>query len=264
MRRDEERAATMIAQESINDLAASTADWIATLEAPPPRKKRHALRVLFLAVVIFGVWRLVQRPGRDEEPGAGEPEPAPSTALAPEPEPLAEPEPEPAAEPEPEPLAPAPPPATQAIEPAPASLKLTDARYAIKWTDCSEGQEVPHQKRDLTFREAQSEAAWFLQHNRRFYPGAEGKRSPFARLQVWLQCLCGRDIIDLRDAHTIPGEDRVCPYSGVAKSSASAARAETVAAEDPAPRPARRIDAPSRPITGERSERDRIASAPRI
>lgn len=246
----------MIAQESINDLAASTADWIATLDAPPQQKKRHALRLLILAVVIFGIWRLVQRPARDEESRAEEPAPAPSTAPEPVPEVF-----EPPIE---ELTAPAPPPAPQATEPAAAPLKLTDARYAIKWTDCSEGQEVPHQKRDLTFKEAQSEAAWFLHHNRRFYPGTDAKRSPFARLQVWLQCLCGRDVIDLRDAHTIPDEDRVCPYSGIAKTSAPAARAEALTAEDPTPRPVSRIDAPSRPITGGRSDRDRIASAPRI
>src|SRR6202035_3098443 len=107
------------------------------------------------------------------------------------------------------------------------------------------------------------EAAWFLHHNRRFYPGAEARRSPFARLQVWLQCLCGRDVGDLREPHTVPGEDRVCPYSGAARRPAAPSRTDAPTVEDPAHRPVTRIDATARPITGGRSESDRIASARR-
>jgi hypothetical protein len=236
----------MFAQESIDDLAARTADWISTLDAPPPPKKRRAIRFLFVLVVIFGVWRLLQRPGRRGGSQHEEPETAPT------PDPTSE-----VAEEAPSP------PAGRAADPTPAPLKLTDPRYAVKWTDCSEGQEVPHEKRDLTFSEAQKEAAWFLHHNRRFYPGDEAKRSPFARLQVWLQCLCGRDVVDLRDPHTVPADDRVCPYSGTGKRRAALSRTEAPTVEDPAPRPVTRIDATARPITGGRSESDRIASARR-
>lgn len=242
----------MFPQESIDDLAARTADWIATLDAPAPRKKRHAIRFLFVLVVIFGVWRLVWRPGRREgwqhEGSETAPAPAPTNVVPADPPPRTE-VPSPSA--------------SRPADPPPAPLKLTDPRYAIKWTDCSDGQEVPHQKRDLTFSEAQKEAAWFLHHNRRFYPGAEARRSPFARLQVWLQCLCGRDVVDLRDQHSVPGEDRVCQYSGTARRPAAPSRTDARTAEDPADQPVTGIDATPRPITGGRSESDRIASAPR-
>jgi hypothetical protein len=62
-------------------------------------------------------------------------------------------------------------------------------------------------------KQAQREAGWLAKHNRRFYSGDAGERSPFSRLQVWLQCACGRDVVDLREPHTVPGDDRICPYS---------------------------------------------------
>ncbi len=93
------------------------------------------------------------------------------------------------------------------------TLPEAEFRYAVKWVDGSEGADVPHEKRDLTLKQAQREAGWLAKHNRRFYPGEAGERSPFSHLQVWLQCACGRDVVDLREPHTVPGEDRVCLYS---------------------------------------------------
>lgn len=92
--------------------------------------------------------------------------------------------------------------------------RLDEFRYAVKWVDASDGSETPHEKRDLTLKQAQREAGWLARHNRRFYPGELVDRSPFAGLRVWLQCSCGRDVIDLREPHTVPAVDRVCPNSG--------------------------------------------------
>jgi hypothetical protein len=79
---------------------------------------------------------------------------------------------------------------------------------------------VRHEKRDLTLKQAMRDAGWIAQHARRFYSGAESRRSPFAELRVYLQCLCGRDVPDLTKPHTIPGDTRVCPYSGQAAQAA--------------------------------------------
>jgi hypothetical protein len=99
-----------------------------------------------------------------------------------------------------------------------AELNLTELRYAVKWVDGSDGSDIPHEKRDLNLKQAQREAGWLAKHNRRFYPGELGERSPFSGLQVWLQCLCGRDVVDLREPHTVPGDDRICPHSGSGQS----------------------------------------------
>lgn len=87
-------------------------------------------------------------------------------------------------------------------------------RYAVKWSDRSEDVAVRRERRDLTLDEAVKDAGWMVRHSRRYYTGARSSRSPFAELKVYLQCLCGRDVADLTSPHTIPGEDRVCPWSG--------------------------------------------------
>ena len=212
-----------------------------------PSKKRRGIRFLLLLVVIFGLWRLAHRPGpvaaeqssdKDGEHRRGLSEarsrmdvraaPYQPTGERSKPhEPTGEREAtnqptgerdmphEPTGEPEtPQQKTDDGTPPQKTAEPGTPHLKLTEPRYAVKWIDSSDGGEVPHEKRDLTLKQAQREAGWLARHNRRFYPGEHAARSPFARLQVWLQCVCGRDVINSREPHTIPGEDRVCPYSG--------------------------------------------------
>ena len=93
-----------------------------------------------------------------------------------------------------------------------------DHRYAVKWTDRSEDVQVRRERRDLTLDDAVKDAGWMIRHSRRFYPGARSSRSPFAELKVYLQCLCGRDVPDPTSPHTIPGQDRVCPWSAPGRS----------------------------------------------
>lgn len=186
------------------------------MNTTPPPKKRHRVRLVFFVVVIVGLWRLAQRPAPlahepSESEGAGGPRSLREEPQAPTERPQHQ---EPDAAPTPaesgweaELLAP-----TNGA--APLHRKLTEARYAVTWVDSSAGNDVRHEKRDLTLEQAAKEAGWLVRHNRRFYPGALAARSPFSRLRVLLQCACGRDVVDLREPHTFPGEDRICPYSG--------------------------------------------------
>jgi hypothetical protein len=192
---------------------------------PAAPRKRWRLRLIFVLLVLVSLWRLVQRPWKQ----------AAESSLSQEPGHQAAPEAETKSAPQAEngraPLSPAPAPAppqpepemaTPIASPEPATpypeLNPVDLRYAVKWVDGSDGADVPHEKRDLTLRQAQREAGWLAKHNRRFYPGEASEGSPFSRLQVWLQCVCGRDVVDLREPHTTPGEDRTCPYSGSGQS----------------------------------------------
>jgi hypothetical protein len=168
---------------------------------------------VFLLVVILGLWRFLQRyethawPAPVEDRADDAPGEAPASV---DPDPLRD-------------LARALAEGLDAVAPTPEATGLNgsapapptfERRYAVKWTDRSRGVQVPHEKRDLSLRQAMRDAGWIAQHARRYYPGPKAERSPFAELRVYLQCLCGRDVADLTRPHTIPGEDRVCPYSG--------------------------------------------------
>ena len=171
-----------------------------------PAKKHRRFRRLLRLLLLISAWQLVQRVR-----GLG---PEPSWSQTPESEPVrteapAPPEPPKLQEPQemPEPQSPSTATARTGL------LPEAEFRYAVKWVDGSEGADVPHEKRDLTLKQAQREAGWLAKHNRRFYPGEAGERSPFSHLQVWLQCACGRDVVNLHEPHVVPGEDRICSYS---------------------------------------------------
>jgi hypothetical protein len=191
------------------------------MNVTPPEKPLRRIRFLFLALAILSLWQLIRRPRKPAAPSwsadsAGDPSRGTKPeADHPEPEPKTEPAAEAASSTNVLPL----PVASSGHDPTP-HLTPSDLRYAVKWVDSSEGEDTPHEKRDLTLQQAQREAGWLARHNRRFYPGELGDRSPFSRLQVWLQCLCGRDVVDLREPHTIPGEARTCPYSDSGQTSA--------------------------------------------
>jgi hypothetical protein len=214
----------------------------------PPPKKHHRLFYLFVVLVMFGLWKLLHRD--DSHPW-----PLPAEAWPGEAPEVAGPEPgvsshAPGVAGQTEPADPLTDLArvlahraestdgsaltngagssngaeTDAASP-PAEATAFEHRYAVKWTDRSQGEGVSHEKRDLTLREAMSNAGWIAQHARRFYSGADSARSPFAELRVYLQCLCGRDVPDLTKPHTIPGGERVCQYSGQAPADASSVSA---------------------------------------
>lgn len=207
------------------------------MNPPSPPKAHHRIFYLFVVLVIFGLWRLFHRDDTHAWPlpaepwsgegvgGRDETSDTPARAPADAPRPPADADP----------LADLARVLGQGAEPrngaavmngdAPAngtSETAFEHRYTVKWTDRSQGVSVPHEKRNLTLRQAMRDAGWIAQHARRFYSGADSARSPFAELRVYLQCLCGRDVPDLTKAHTIPGEDRVCPYSGQSAEATSA------------------------------------------
>ena len=80
-------------------------------------------------------------------------------------------------------------------------------RYAVKWTDRSVDSPVRRQERDLTLDQALEEVHRINRHRRTLASG-----SAFSHLRVYLQCLCGRDITDPTQAHTVPGTGEACPY----------------------------------------------------
>lgn len=185
---------------------------------PQAPKKHRRIRLIFALLALVSLRRAIQRPGKEEaEPSwSRQPDEESRLSQAAHPGPSLDQETEPEPKPEPPPQTVAERNAEIPEEPTP-DLDPAEIRYAVKWVDGSDGADVPHEKRDLTLKQAQREAGWLAKHNRRFYLGEAGERSPFSHLQVWLQCPCGRDVVDLREPHTVPGENEICPYSDSAQ-----------------------------------------------
>ena len=160
-------------------------------DKPHSRSHNRAFYTVLL-VAIFSLWKLFHQDDthRWELPAEPWPQDPPKVTPAPEADPLAE-------------LAGAL--QNERVNGLSRELTAFEHRYAVKWTDRSEGEGVPVEKRDLTLKEATPKAGWISQHARRFYSGADTARSPFDELRVYLQCLCGRDVTDLIRPHTIPG-----------------------------------------------------------
>jgi len=150
----------------------------------PSAKTPHRTLYLFLILAIFGLWRLWQRRDTPTTEAPFEPwsegGPIRASALG---------------------------------GTAPDTEDVAEHLYALKWIDRSHEEDVPREKRDLTFEAAVKEAGWIVRHMRRSGTRAPESRSPFAQLRVYLQCVCGRDVSDPTKPHTIPGDGHVCPQS---------------------------------------------------
>ena len=94
-----------------------------------------------------------------------------------------------------------------APEPPISEQPVSERRYAVKWTDRSVNSPIRRQERDLTFDQALEEVHRINRHRRALASG-----SAFSHLRVYLQCLCGRDVTDPTQPHTVPGTGKACQY----------------------------------------------------
>ena len=171
----------------------------ATIEQEEPRsRRRHGVFFyLFLAFAVVGLLKLSQRRGAagfrapDEEPSAPDAPEIPAR-----------------------PSAPGPWTAWSALttdrrsSPPSPERPESEHRYVVKWTDCSGEDPVRRQERDLTLDQALDEVRRINHHTR----SANGSASRFQQLRVYLQCLCGRDVADSTQPHTVPGSGEACPH----------------------------------------------------